>query len=230
MVSELATLKKGVERCVPGAEPMAEDDGEDEPDIVAEGYMAGQRRWKVDPKVPLGDKIQRSLTREARLFKAQARIQSEVDKLLVVIDLAKEQIGERHARIKEVFNNVEAERGDRAAWQKEYEEQEYPESSSDSGSEGEPSWHWEQEGVLEEEREARREHGHKRSRRHGDERGVPLGGAGPQTRTTSLVCRGRSKSFWQLCSPSVKRARTFGSVRKQCSGSLYAGNGLGWQL
>ena len=66
--------------------------------------LAGQRRWKVDPKVPLGDKIQRSLTREAKLFKAQARIQSEVDKLLVVIDLAKEQIGERHARIKEVLS------------------------------------------------------------------------------------------------------------------------------
>ena len=104
LVSELETLKKGVERVVPGAVPMAEDSRDDEPDIDEEGYMAGQRRWKTDPKVSLGDKIQRSLAREAKLFKAQARIQSEVDKLLVVIDLAKEKIGERHARIKEVFS------------------------------------------------------------------------------------------------------------------------------
>ena len=171
LVLELATLKKGVERILPGYEPMVEDDGEEEPDIDAEGYLAGQRRWKVDPKVPLGDKIQRSLTREAKLFKAQARIQSEVDKLLVVIDLAKEQIGERHARIKEVFTSVEAERVDRAGWQKEYEEQEYPDSSSDSESDGDQLWHEEQGGEHEEERWAGREHGHKRMRRHGDEGG-----------------------------------------------------------
>jgi hypothetical protein len=171
LVLELETLKKGVERSVPGAVPMAEDERENDPEIDEEGYMAGQRRWKVDPKVPLGDKIQRSLTREAKLFKAQARIQSEVDKLLVVIDLAKEKIGERYARIKEVFSNVEAERNDRAAWQKEYEEQEYPEDSSDSGSEQEDSWDWERQGVLEEERGERREHGHKRSRRNYDDGG-----------------------------------------------------------
>ncbi len=171
LVLELETLKKGVERSVPGAVPMADDEGDDDLEIDEEGYLAGQRRWKVDPKVSLGDKIQRSLTREAKLFKAQARIQSEVDKLLVVIDLAKEKIGERHARIKEVFSSVEAERSDRAAWQKEYEEQEYPEDSSDSGSEEETSWDWEQQGVLEEERGERREQGHKRSRRNHDEGG-----------------------------------------------------------
>jgi hypothetical protein len=171
LVLALAILKQGEVRCVQGSVPMAEDDGEDEPGIDEEGYMAGQRRWKVDPSVSLGDKIQRSLTREAKLFKAQARIQSEVDKLLVVIDLAKEKIGERHARIKEVFSCVEAERSDRAGWQREFEEQEYPEGSSDSESEGDPLWTEEYGEDLEGDRGARREHGHKRFRRHGDEGG-----------------------------------------------------------
>ena len=140
-------------------------------EIDAEGYLAGQRRWKVDPKVPLGDKIQRSFTREAKLFKAQARIQSEVDKLLVVIDLAKEQIGDRHTRIKEVFASVEAERADRAGWQKEYEDQEYPESSSASDSEGDRDWHGEQGEGYDEDMWTGREQGHKRMRRQGDEGG-----------------------------------------------------------
>jgi hypothetical protein len=159
LVLELDTLKKGVERVVPGAVPMAQD-RDDEHDIDEEGYMAGQRRWKTDPNVSLGDKIQRSLTREAKLFKAQARIQSEVDKLVVVIDLAREKIAERIVRIKEVAGSMDAERGERAVWQKEYEEQEYPEESSDSESEDGDQ----QEGLAEEWGE-RRGHGHKRSRR-----------------------------------------------------------------
>jgi hypothetical protein len=163
LVLELETLKKGVERVVPGVVPMAED-RDDEQDIDEEGYKAGQRRWKTDPNVSLGDKIQRSLAREAKLFKAQARIQSEVDKLVVVIDLAREKIAERIVRIKEVAGSMEAERGERAAWQKEYEEQEYPEDSSDSGSE-EPGGDWDQqEGPVEDYGE-RRWHGQKRSRR-----------------------------------------------------------------
>ena len=159
LVLELDTLKKGVERVVPGVVPMAQD-RDDEQDIDEEGYMAGQRRWKTDPNVSLGDKIQRSLTREAKLFKAQARIQSEVDKLVVVIDLAREKIAERIARIKEVAGSMEAERSERAAWQKEYEEKEYPEDSSDSEFED-----WDQQEGLAEECGERRGHGQKRSRR-----------------------------------------------------------------
>jgi hypothetical protein len=54
LVQELGILKKGVDRDLPGDE----EDMEDEPEIDPEGYLAGQRRWKLDPNVSLGDKIQ----------------------------------------------------------------------------------------------------------------------------------------------------------------------------
>ena len=101
LVQELGILKKGVDRDLPGDE----EDMEDEPEIDPEGYLAGQRRWKVDPNVSLGDKIQRSLTREAKLFKAQARMQSEVEKLVWSLIWPKRKSG-RGMRVSRKFSRV----------------------------------------------------------------------------------------------------------------------------
>ena len=124
-----------------------DDSGMDEwLDIDPEAYQAGQRKWKLDPHVPLAEKIQRSLTREAKLFKAQQRLQAQVEKLAMVIEPAQEKFGDRNTRIKEVFALVESEKNDRAQWERAHEEQEYLEDSSDHGSEA--SWRTQEHGSV----------------------------------------------------------------------------------
>ncbi len=50
LVQELGVLKKGIERDL----PVDEEDLEEGLEIDPEGYLAGQRRLKLDPKVSLG--------------------------------------------------------------------------------------------------------------------------------------------------------------------------------
>ena len=100
--AQLELLKKGTEKEL--EDIGGQDEGMlDEDRLDPEAYMDGDRRWKRDPHMPVGEKIQRSLSREVRLLKAQGRVQAEVEKLETVIELAEERITERRARVKVLF-------------------------------------------------------------------------------------------------------------------------------
>ena len=86
--AQLEVLKKGTEKELEEIGVGEDDDMLEDDRLDPEAYMEGDRMWKRDPNMPVGEKIQRSLSREVRLLKAQRRVQAEVEKLETVIELA----------------------------------------------------------------------------------------------------------------------------------------------